>query len=30
MKEIFELKLCSRPEREQYKLNLDSPKKIRN
>ena len=27
MKEIFELRLCSRPAREQYKLNLNIPRK---
>ena len=27
MKEIFELILCSRPVREQYKLNLNIPRK---
>ena len=27
IKEIFELKLCSRPVREQYKLNLNIPRK---
>ena len=27
MKEIFELRLCSRPVREQYKLNLSIPSK---
>ena len=27
MKEIFELRLCSRPVREQYKLNLNIPRK---
>ena len=27
MKEIFELRLSSRPAREQYKLNLNTPKK---
>ena len=27
MKEIFELRLCSRPVREQYKLNLSIPRK---
>ena len=27
MKEIFELKLCSRPVKEQYKLNLNIPRK---
>ena len=27
MKEIFELRLISRPAREQYKLNLNIPKK---
>ena len=27
MKEIFELRLCSRPVREQYKLNLNIPSK---
>ena len=27
MKEIFELRLCSRPVKEQYKLNLNIPRK---
>ena len=27
MKEILELRLCSRPVREQYKLNLNIPRK---
>ena len=27
MKEIFELRLCSRPVREQYKMNLNIPRK---
>ena len=30
MKQIFELRLCSRPVREQYKLNLNIPRKIQS
>ena len=29
IKEVFELRLCSRPVREQYKLNLNIPTKKR-
>ena len=29
MKKIFDLRLCSRPVREQYKLNLNIPRKRR-